>query len=254
MSDTSSAFTEVPAGGINTPSESIVGSISDVHSGLDVLSIADTELSQVAPKSPTKVRGILNGNFAAIDGRISNGTTIDRSIRNPTMTEATIKYEFASYPRIDVRLTFGFSQEPIEWHKVTSHVPDLTALIQNTVESMANSEGGAAKLLLVLIFSQAYYDACPDFWKRLRLEAAEQLFSFVGAPDVYHLTIRNIHKCLGTAIKTSYRVSGTGESYYDVSANGSILWLNEHYRGSVRGKYGAGHCLGLLPELKVCVL
>ncbi|KAH7329945.1 hypothetical protein BKA65DRAFT_553949 [Rhexocercosporidium sp. MPI-PUGE-AT-0058] len=233
MSSATSDFTEVSAGGVNTPTASESSSFLNANFDHGVLSVVNPTPStpprrqhpQNLPNSPTKVPGILNGNFAAITGQTSDGISIDRSFINPSVTNAKARYVYSTFRRVPVTLSFGFTQEPTEWHKVVNFVADVPALIRTTIEAMSHSEDGATKLLLVLVFSQVYFDNWPEFWKMVRLEAAEQLFSFVGAPDLYLLHIENHDYCASTAIKSSGWK--TYCAYYEVSRNGSILWLNE---------------------------
>lgn len=145
VSSVFSDFTEVPAGGVQTPSQSGFGSIYNGQSEHDVLSVSGSapstpprQMPTHFQKSPTKIPGILNGNFAAITGETGDGLTVDKSFAYPSVANAEVSYIYASYSRVPVTLSFGFTQEPCEWHKVANFVADLPDLIRNTIEAMSH--------------------------------------------------------------------------------------------------------------------
>lgn len=246
MSETSSAFEEISFSTMGTPSASEDGSI---HHDIPE-SHRQRSYPNVVLNSPSEVPGILNGNFASITGEIGDGLTIDLSYNRPNVAYAEVRYTYATFPRVPVTVSFGFTQDPAEWHKVASFVADLPAVIRNIIEGMSRTDGGATKLLLVIIFSLVYFNNGPHFWKQARLEAADQLFSFLSAPDLYHCTIVDRDRCPTTAIKASSWSQCM--AFFEVSRNGKIFWLTDE--GEMAHRMRSHNTFGHLPPLEVNVL
>jgi len=161
------------------------------------------------------------------------------SYTRPNVAYAEVRYTYATFPRVPVTVSFGFTQEPAEWHKVASIVADLPVIIRNIIEGMSRTDGGATKLLLVT-FSLVYFNNGPEVWKQARLEAADQLFSFLATPDLYHCTIVDRDRCPTTAIKGSSWSQWI--ALFEISRNGKIFWLTDEgervHRNSTHNTFG----------------
>jgi len=86
------------------------------------------------------------------------------SYTRPNVAYAEVRYTYATFPRAPVTVSFGFTQEPAEWHKVASFVADLPAILRNIIEGLSRTDGGATKLLLVIIFSLVHFNNGPEVW------------------------------------------------------------------------------------------
>lgn len=160
----------------------------------------------------------------------------------PETALATFRWEFAVLPRYPVDEIFSLDHHPKDWKNLSKS--DGANSIHDCVRKIGEGHNGAAKLLLVIFFSQVSQlkNAASFFWSEVGKEAWKQLSTFHGQPEQYLGFVENvIRKNKGFL---GGLVSNEGQKYFKVDKYGNLTFLSD-----ATGRELEGHVIGKLPTL-----
>jgi hypothetical protein len=154
---------------IYTPATSKAASIQDGRSG--------RAKASSTPKLPSKLPS----------------AAVAPKYKGPDTALAIFRHEFHTMPNEPVLNTFSFKSHPADWHNIMAENnwgwEETTCACINAI---SKEENGAAKLVLVVLWSRLLFDhqSCPlsdlnKFWSIAGAHAVETLFNFLGAPEQY---------------------------------------------------------------------
>ncbi|KAE9370237.1 hypothetical protein N431DRAFT_492362 [Stipitochalara longipes BDJ] len=164
----------------------------------------------------------------------------------PDTAMVTFRWEFAVMPRLEVEDTFTLEHHPSLWKNLSKSEGADT--IHECVRKIGTEYNGAAKLLLVIMFSNIspLKNTASFFWSEVKKEAWQQLSKFHGQPEQYLGLIENVvRKNKGFLAGL---VSVEGKKYFKVNKSGDFTWLTD-----ADGLQMAENLIGELPtqELKL---
>ena len=211
-----------------TPATSKAASIQDDNSG--------RAKATNTPKLPSKLPSVV----------------VAPKYKGPDTALAIFRHEFTTLPNEPILDSFSLKSNPRDWHNImTDNKWDWEETICTCINAISKEQNGAAKLVLVVLWSRLLFDhqSCPlsdlsKFWSIAGAHAVETLFNFLGAPEQYLGWIQNVKQRNKGYLQGV--VSNEGQKFFRLTRSGNI-----HRISDSTGIELAKHVIGELPTLKL---